>query len=62
MATAIWPLENGKKTRNKKHRDRFRIFTLVFDFVCEEENCPLEALRVFFFSRNSHKKTSERSS
>ena len=27
-----------------------------------EENCPLEALRVFFFSRNSHRKTSERSS
>ena len=29
-----------------------------------EENCPLEALRVFFFffSRNSHRKTSKRSS
>ena len=27
-----------------------------------EENCPLEALRGFFFSRNSHRKTSERSS
>ena len=27
-----------------------------------EENCPLEALRGYFFSRNSHKKTSERSS
>ena len=27
-----------------------------------EENCPLEALRAFFFSRNSHRKTSERSS
>ena len=25
-----------------------------------EENCPLEALGVFFFSRNSQKKTSER--
>ena len=27
-----------------------------------EENCPLEALRGYFFFRNSHKKTSERSS
>ena len=30
MATATWPLENGTKTINKKHPDRFRTFSPVF--------------------------------
>ena len=30
MATALWPLENGPKTINKKHRDHFRTFSPVF--------------------------------
>ena len=30
MATDIWPLENGQKTINKKHPDRFRTFSHVF--------------------------------
>ena len=37
MATAIWPLENGQKTINKKHPNRFRtfrLFSLVLDRFC----------------------------
>ena len=37
MATAIWPLENGPKTINKKHPivfAFFRLFSLVFDRFC----------------------------
>ena len=30
MTTAIWPMENGQQTSNKKHPDRFRIFSPVF--------------------------------
>ena len=30
MATTIWPLENGPQTINKKHPDRFRMFSPVF--------------------------------
>ena len=46
MAIAIWPLDNGQETVNRKHPDRFCIFSPVF--ACFRPFLPFCAFSLVF--------------